>query len=239
MGVRSISEKPVVTLCPGPISYDEALAKQMELHQLRCVDKIPDTLLLLEHQPVMTVGLSGGWQFLKVPREFLEGQGIVFRETDRGGKITFHNPGQVVGYPIVKLALHGLSISTFVCRLQEMLIRVLADFGVVAYSRDRIIGVWTRGRKIASLGLRLHHGVTRHGFALNVNNDLTGFQMIDPCGLVGCEITSLQKEGVDLSTTEVESKITGYWQELFEGMIHEVSKETGSGGDSPQRVAQI
>ncbi|MDO8462433.1 MAG: lipoyl(octanoyl) transferase LipB [Deltaproteobacteria bacterium] len=235
---KLVMEGPIVTLCPGPMAYDEALAKQVELHAQRLQDQIPDTLLLLQHRPVITVGLSGGWQFLKVSREDLEKQGIDLRDTDRGGKITYHNPGQVVGYPIVKISDHHWSVSDFVCHLQKMLIRVLADFGIVAETREKIIGVWTKGKKIASVGIRLHQGVTRHGFALNVNNDLSGFQWMDPCGLAGCEMTSMQEEGVEVSTAEVEARIIHHWEDLFESALESVNQNEIQEDTSCERVAE-
>jgi len=111
----------------GRMSYDDALEVQLDLHQKRVRDEIPDTLILVEHEPVMTVGRSGGWEFLKTSQDILESKGIVLRETDRGGKITYHSPGQLVGYPILKIKEYGWSPPELVDQLQKMLISVLSD----------------------------------------------------------------------------------------------------------------
>ncbi|MDO8644649.1 MAG: lipoyl(octanoyl) transferase LipB, partial [bacterium] len=167
---------------------------------------------LVEHDPVMTVGRSGGWEFLKTSQEILDAKGIILRETDRGGKITYHGPGQLVGYPIIKVAAYGWSPPELVDQIQQMLISVLADLGLQAKTQEKMIGVWTKAdKKIASIGIRVTQGVSRHGFALNVSNDLSPFQLMNPCGLNGVEMTSVKKEGTFISMDDVKKKITLYW----------------------------
>jgi lipoyl(octanoyl) transferase len=174
------------------VGYEQAWAEQRRLHALRVADEIPDTVLLLEHQPVYTAGKR------TEPHERpFDGTPVV--DTDRGGKITWHGPGQLVGYPIVKLT-EPIDVVAFVRRLEEMMIAVCAEAGVTAGQIEGRSGTWVaadaRGpdRKVGAIGLRVASGVTMHGFALNVDCDLSVFSRIVPCGIADAGVTSLSAE---------------------------------------------
>jgi lipoyl(octanoyl) transferase len=174
------------------VGYEQAWAEQRRLHALRVADEIPDTVLLLEHQPVYTAGKR------TEPHERpFDGTPVV--DTDRGGKITWHGPGQLVGYPIVKLT-EPIDVVAFVRRLEEMMIAVCAEVGVTAGQIEGRSGTWvaadSRGpdRKVGAIGLRVASGVTMHGFALNADCDLSVFSRIVPCGIADAGVTSLSAE---------------------------------------------
>jgi lipoyl(octanoyl) transferase len=179
----------------GRTDYERALSIQERLRLLRGRKEIGDVLLLLEHAPVLTVGRRGKAENILLPREILKEQGIEIFEVTRGGDVTYHGPGQIVGYPIFDLRDHGRSVRDFLSRLVEVFIRLLAeDYGLEAYGEDRhFTGVWVGGEKITAIGLALQQGVTMHGFAFNVNTNLDHFRWINPCGLTDRGVTSLQK----------------------------------------------
>jgi lipoate-protein ligase B len=175
----------------GVVEYREALALQERLRAARQADELPDVLLTLEHPPVYTRGRRSRPGELPMA----EAQGIEIVETDRGGLVTYHGPGQLVGYPIVRVS----DVVEYVHTLEGALVRALVDEGVVdARSRPReghrYTGVWVQQRKIASIGVHLSRGVSTHGFAVNVENDLQPFSWIVPCGLDGVQMTSLLRE---------------------------------------------
>ncbi len=211
----AIPDLPIVVL--DTIPYRRAWAIQQRLHADRVAGKRNDTLLLLEHPPVMTLGRTGG-------AEFLRGSGPVMHPalgpievvpTDRGGKITYHGPGQLVGYGIVSLAARRLFPATYVHALETVLVTALASLGLEAEAIAGRVGVWTRGRKIASIGVRITEGVSLHGFALNVTNDLSPFAWMHPCGLLDVEMTSTRKEGIDASFAEVRARVADAWLATF------------------------
>jgi len=174
--------------------YDEALA-----FQRRVVDdywrnpRDEGTLILLEHPPIITVGRSGSSANVLASAEELAAAGVSVCDTNRGGDVTYHGPGQVVGYPILPLAYHGRDVHAYLRRLESVLMATLADYGIVSDRRDGYTGVWTGGAKIASIGIAVSHWITYHGFALNVAPKLDHFQLIHPCGIIGVEITSMEK----------------------------------------------
>lgn len=181
----------------GLLDYSTALDLQRTLVHLVKEGRIGHTLLLLEHPPVITLGRNAGQQNVVVSRDFLTGQGIELHETDRGGDVTFHGPGQLVGYPI--FALRGVSPKIgavdFVRKLEEALIRTCGDFGVVTQRMPGLTGVWTdEPAKIAAIGVHISRGVTSHGFALNVCTNLDYFKLIIPCGIPDKPVTSLEHE---------------------------------------------
>lgn len=211
----AVPDEPVVAL--GSVPYRDAWALQRALHAERAGGRRGDTLLLLEHPPVVTLGRTGG-------AEFLLGDGplvhptlgpIEVVPTDRGGKVTYHGPGQLVGYGIVALAERKLFPATYVHAMEGVLVKVLADLGIEACAIPGRVGVWTAGRKIASIGVRITEGVSLHGFALNVENDLTPFALMHPCGLLDVQMTSLRLEGVAASLAEVRARIARRWLEVF------------------------
>ncbi len=178
----------------GTVEYREALALQERLRAARQADELPDVLLTLEHPPVYTRGRRAGPGELPMSEESYRDQGIDIVDTDRGGKVTYHGPGQLVGYPIVRVD----DVVAYVRLLERVLVAALAGEGVSAHARPQdgpdYTGVWVGDRKIASIGVHLARGVTTHGFAINVENDLEPFQWIVPCGLAGVRMTSLVEE---------------------------------------------
>jgi lipoic acid synthetase len=166
----------------GTEPYAETLARQQELVRLRLLGAVPDTLILVEHPPVVTLGRAKRQDNLLLTPEALAARGIEFFEVSRGGDATYHAPGQLVGYPIVDLRQHGRDVLLFCRRTEAALIAALADHGIAAQAVAGKAGVWVGERKIASLGISVRRWVTFHGFALNVNTDLAGFAVINPCG---------------------------------------------------------
>lgn len=178
----------------GIIPYGEAYEKQLELHRRRVAGSIPDQLLLLQHPPVLTVSRRAKPENVLVGREDLSRAGIEVHPTDRGGEVTLHNPGQLVGYLICGLEPRKRDLHAFIRGIETALQEVAGAFGVRAESRDGLTGVWIGERKLASIGIAVKRWVTLHGFALNVNNDLSQFDLIHPCGLRGVHMTSLGAE---------------------------------------------
>ena len=178
----------------GLTPYKEALTLQRRLAGLRAEGRVGDLLLLLQHPPVITLGRAGRKSHLLVPESSLAALGIGFLEVDRGGDITYHGPGQLVGYPILDLVEHGRDLHRYLRRLEGVLIETLSYFEIVADRWVGRTGVWVAGRKIASIGIHLTRWVTRHGFALNVNVDLAPFELIVPCGIPDVKATSMAKE---------------------------------------------
>lgn len=176
----------------GRVPYGEALALQRSLHAARVEGRVPDVLLLLEHPHVYTIGRKGTAQEVLQP-DVIAARGAEIVETDRGGRITYHGPGQIVGYPIIDLAPLGGDVVSYVRRLEQALIRVAARFGVRAAAVPGLSGVWVGQEKLAAIGVRVAQSVTMHGFALNVDPDLEYFQLIVPCGIADRGVTSLQE----------------------------------------------
>ncbi len=165
------------------------------------------TLILLEHPPTYTLGARGKTEHLLLSETALLASGAAVHRTDRGGDVTYHGPGQIVGYPIMSLRRLGLGPVAYVRSLEALLIDVLSRFGIVAGRSDRNHGVWVGGAKIAAIGVRVSGGISTHGFALNVNTDLERFQHIIPCGLAGVGVTSMQQltgETFDMRAVEDE-----------------------------------
>lgn len=178
----------------GTIAYRDGLGLQAELQAQRQAEEIPDTLLLLEHPPVYTRGRRSLDGELPLGECFYRERGIEIVPTDRGGRVTYHGPGQLVGYPIVRVSDVGAHLR----RMEAAIVAALAEYGIEARSRREegidYTGVWVRDRKIASIGVHLSRGVSTHGFAVNVCNDLEPFSWIVPCGLDGVAMTSMQRE---------------------------------------------
>jgi lipoyl(octanoyl) transferase len=186
---------PEIWVCQlGTVDYREALALQERVRAARQGEELPDVLLMLEHPPVYTRGRRSAPGELPMGEDWYRAQGIEIVETDRGGRVTYHGPGQLVGYPIVRVD----DVVGYVRTLERALVATLADEGVAAHARPDdgpdFTGVWVQERKIASIGVHVARGVTTHGFAVNVENDLQPFNWIVPCGLDGVRMTSLIKE---------------------------------------------
>jgi lipoyl(octanoyl) transferase len=186
----------------GRLDYATALALQQQLSALRQQDRIGDVLLLVEHPPVLTLGRNAHRDHVVASQELLARRGIALFETNRGGDVTYHGPGQLVGYPILHLRAFDppLGIVEYLRRLEEVLIRSCADFGVLTQRSPGRAGVWTipggavAEKKIAALGVHVARGVTTHGFALNVTTDLDDFALIVPCGISDRGVTSIEAE---------------------------------------------
>ena len=214
------------------MSYPEALALQRALVEDRRADLIEDTLLLLEHAPVITLGVKGdgGRSHILAAPEALAARGVDVHETGRGGDITYHGPGQVVGYPIINLKPDRMDVHRYVRDLEEMLIRVAADFGIPAVRVAGLTGVWVGQEKLAAIGVRLSRWITSHGFALNVSTDLDGFTLIVPCGIADRGVTSLARLGCAASLSAVEDHIVKHFCQVFERAAVECPVATTAAG---------
>jgi lipoyl(octanoyl) transferase len=209
-----VSAEILVVRC-GIVPYEEAREAQLRLQTARQREEVPDVLLLLEHPPVYTRGRRSSPEELPMGAEWYERQGIEVRETDRGGRVTYHGPGQLVAYPIVSLRPYGDDVHEYVRRLERVMIEALGEHGVEAGPIEGLTGVWTKttgrraeiprmageigpstpgARKIGSIGVHVSRGVTTHGLAVNVDNDLQPFEWIVPCGIEGVAMTSLARE---------------------------------------------
>ena len=184
--------------------------------------KIKNHFLLVEHPPVFTLGKSGAMENLLVNNDFLKQQGIEFFKTNRGGDITFHGPEQIVGYPILDLEMLKPDLVVYMRNLEEVIIRTLAEYGLLCERSDGETGVWLdvkdvwKARKICAMGVRTSRWITMHGFALNVNTDLKYFEMIIPCGIENKQVTTLEKElGRKIPLHEVEEKIKKHFEDVF------------------------
>ena len=178
----------------GLVPYAESLIEQKTLEAARQAGSVPDVLLLLEHPPVYTRGRRSEQGELPMGEDWYRAQGIDFVDTDRGGRVTYHGPGQLVGYPIMSLKPYRDDVHEYIRRMESAIIAALADVGIEAGPIEGLTGVWTREpRKIASIGVHVSRGVTTHGFAINVNNDLQPFEWIVPCGIDNCRMTSVDE----------------------------------------------
>lgn len=188
--------RALLTVDSGTVPFQTADAWQRELHRLRLRGEVPDVLLLLEHPHVYTLGRSFEEEHLVVSRDWLQDHGIEVCEADRGGSITYHGPGQLVAYPIVDLRRTDddqPDVIVYLRTLEEAVIRTAKAYGVVAGRRDGMTGVWVGDAKLASIGVNISRGVSRHGLALNVATDLSYFDGMVPCGLTGVKVTSLEE----------------------------------------------
>ena len=200
----------------GTQPYGQTLARQEELVRLRLLGAVPDTLILVEHPPVVTLGRAKRPDNLRLAPEALRVQGVEFFEVSRGGDATYHAPGQLVGYPIVDLRLHGRDVLQFCRRIEAALVAALADHGIAAGRVPGKAGVWVGRQKIASLGISVRRWVTFHGFALNVSTDLAGFAVINPCGEEPGVMTSMVEVlGAPVAMAGVRSRVAGRFAEAM------------------------
>jgi len=201
----------------GRRRYGEVLELQRSVARSRIAGDVgEDVLLLVEHEPVITLGRSSKDAHLLANPAQLAARGVELFEVERGGDITFHGPGQLVGYPIVDLKRHRLDLHWYLRQVEETLIRALSQFGLRGERVERYTGVWTGGRKIASIGVHARDWVTWHGFALNVSTELSFFDLIVPCGIPQVQMTSLQRElGRDVSMQQVVDVVAGAAGEVF------------------------
>jgi lipoyl(octanoyl) transferase len=203
----------------GVVAYADALALQRSLVEERRAGHVPDLLLLLQHPPVITLGVKGdgGRANIVVDAAELVSLGVDVSETGRGGDVTYHGPGQIVGYPILDLRPDRCDVHCYVRDLEEVMIRVCADYGVTAGRVKGLTGTWVGENKIGAIGVRVSRWITSHGFAFNVTTDLRHFDLIVPCGIADRGVTSLQREtGRDLMLREVEDSVIRHFADLFE-----------------------
>jgi lipoyl(octanoyl) transferase len=226
----------------GTVPYEEARELQRNLEARRQADEIPDVLLLLEHPPVYTRGRRAEPGELPMGEAWYEERGIEVLDTDRGGRVTYHGPGQLVAYPIVSLAPYGGDVHAYVRKMERAMIATLAAHGVRAQTIEGLTGVWTanvrptpdrraentpiwreigpsagEARKIGSIGIHVSRGVTTHGLAINVNNDLRPFEWVVPCGIEGAEMTSLARElGAEQDLSAFAETLAATFAEVYE-----------------------
>lgn len=226
----------------GVVPYGEALALQRDLVDQRKAGAIPDTLLLLQHPHVLTLGVKGdgGRSHILAADEVLRARGVEIFETGRGGDVTYHGPGQLVGYPILDLDPDRRDVHRYVRDLEEVMIRVCASYGVVAGRIAGLTGAWAGvddgsggssqvdqserssrpAEKIGAIGVRISRWVTSHGFAFNVRTDLEFFRLIVPCGIADRGVTSLEREvGAEISMIEVEARFVQFFGDVFDRRV--------------------
>ena len=201
----------------GLVRYAEALELQERLQRARIRGRIGDTLLLLEHPPVVTLGRGAKEQNILLSRALLAARGFDVHEIGRGGDVTYHGPGQLVGYPILDLSPDRKDVRRYVTDLEEAMIRLAAAYGLDAGRVPKLNGTWVGDRKIGAIGVRISRWVTMHGLALNVNTDLDFFNLIVPCGIADRGVTSLAREvGRSVDMDEVRAHMTRHMSQLFE-----------------------
>jgi lipoyl(octanoyl) transferase len=222
---------------PGQVRYGESRELQKRLEEARQNGAIPDVLLLLEHPPVYTKGRRSTADELPMGEDWYRMQGIEVTETDRGGRVTYHGPGQLVGYPIVDLRAYGGDVHEYIRRMERVMIESLGEWGVEAGCIEGQTGVWVDDRKIGSIGVHVDRGVTTHGFAININNDLQPFEWIVPCGIEACRMTSLTRElGAEQDMGAFMDTVARVFGELYEREPLEIDASELTPG--PQPVAR-
>jgi lipoyl(octanoyl) transferase len=219
---------------PGQVGYGESRELQKRLEAARQNGEIPDVLLLLEHPPVYTKGRRSTADELPMGEDWYRVQGIEVMDTDRGGRVTYHGPGQLVGYPIVDLSAYGDDVHEYIRRMERVMIESLGEWGVEARCIEGQTGVWVGDRKIGSIGVHVDRGVTTHGFAINVNNDLQPFEWIVPCGIEACRMTSLTRElGAEQDMGAFMNTVARVFGELYEREPFEVEPSELTPGPLP------
>ena len=208
------------------IEYRRAWDFQREIVAAKLKSDLPDILILLEHNPVITLGRRGNRQHIRASPEALTAEGINIYHVERGGEVTYHGPGQIVGYPILNLRNWRRDVSWYVFNLEEVLIRTLMDFGIKG-TRNRLNrGVWVRDSKIGSVGVAITRWVTYHGFSLNVSPNMNHYSLITPCGLEGIEVTSLKELlGKELDLRRVRDGISRHFQQVFDVQLARMDME--------------
>ena len=203
----------------GTLSYPEALAMQRALVEDRKADRVGDLLLLLQHPPVITLGVKGdgGRSNVVATPERLAELGIAVEETGRGGDVTYHGPGQIVGYPVIDLRPDRQDVHRYVRDLEDVMIRTCADYGLQAGRIAGLTGAWIGAEKIGAIGVRISRWITSHGFAFNVSTRMDHFQLIVPCGIADRGVTSLEMmTGRSIAVEDVEDRIAGHFANVFD-----------------------
>lgn len=200
----------------GLIDYKKAWDLQHHLWSERVEERLPDLLLILEHPHVITLGRRGDRSSLLASPEVLKEKGIPLFQVERGGEVTYHGPGQLIGYPILNLKGYGFRVAQYVDELEEIIIRTLREFGIEGRRDARNRGVWVQDKKIASIGIAIQRWVSFHGFALNYQTELKYFDLIYPCGLKGVKMTSMEEIlGKKISRSLLVERILFHFKEIF------------------------
>lgn len=209
----------------GLVPYPDALALQRALVEERRAGRVGDLLLLVEHPPVLTLGVrgDGGRSHILTTAEALAARGIEVYETGRGGDITYHGPGQLVGYPVLDLKPDRCDVHRYVRDLETVLMRVAAGYGIETERVAGQTGVWVGTDKLAAIGVRISRWITSHGFALNVTTDLDPFTLIVPCGIPNKGVTSLARLGCRATLENVQDAVIGHFAEVFERQVSSVN----------------
>jgi len=204
----------------GLIEYSKAYQLQTELVRRRLDSDVPNTLLLLEHPPTITIGRFGKPENILASRTQLEEEGVSLVFTDRGGDVTYHGPGQIIGYPVIDLHKSRITIRRYIYKLEEVIINTLRELSLTAYRDATHRGVWIKNEEIAAIGLRISRGITMHGFALNVNPDMTHFSLINPCGFTdrkAASIASILSRKITME--EVTERLIAQFSNVFDAEV--------------------
>lgn len=200
----------------GIVDYREAHQLQKRLLQEHIEGRGSDTLLLLQHNPVITIGRSGSRSNILLSESALAAAGIEVCEIERGGDVTYHGPGQLIGYPIINLQHFRKDVHWYLRQLEEVIIRVLTEYGIAGERIEDYTGVWVGNEKIAAIGISVRRWITYHGFAFNINPDMSHFQMITPCGITDKGVTSLERLlGYSIDIDEVADRVACIFAEVF------------------------
>jgi lipoyl(octanoyl) transferase len=221
----------ILYLYLGRVGYAEALALQQEMVELRYQGRVENLLLLLEHPPVLTLGRNANRSNILATDELLAARGVTLHEINRGGDVTYHGPGQIVGYPIVDLREWKRDVVAYVRAIEQAIIEALAEFSIAAGRIPGCTGVWVDGRKVAAIGVHISRWVTSHGFALNHTTDLRYFQYIVPCGLTK-PVTSMQELGSGASREQVLAALSTSLARQFQPSHDEPSRDRKDAGFS-------
>ena len=216
-------EKRILLLELGVEPYDRVWEMQHLLVEARRQERVPDTFILLEHTPVITLGRRAREENLLASRERLAALGVDVRSVERGGDVTYHGPGQIVGYPILRMHDHVGGASDYMHALEEVLIRALGDLGIAAYRRSQYVGVWTDQGKIAALGTRIQRGITYHGFALNIDPIMAHFQLIVPCGLPEPVVSARGLLGRPVDMDQARARVRHHFGQVFGARLEAVT----------------
>jgi len=210
-------KRPLLVRHLGRVPYAEGLQIQEQLVAERQAGRIVDVLLLLEHEPVFTMGRNARAENVLLSSEALRSRGFEIFETGRGGDVTYHGPGQIVGYPILELPTDRRDVHRYVRDLEEVMIRACADYGITAGRIPGKTGTWVGEEKIGAIGVRIARWVTSHGFALNITNDLAPFALIVPCGITGLGVTSLSRLlGREVAVDEAAGRLAAHVASVFD-----------------------
>lgn len=218
--------KKLFVVSLGRTKYADAWELQRRIFTARLEHRIDDVLLLTEHDHVYTLGKAADDNHLLAKNEELSKKGVDVFWIDRGGDITYHGPGQIVGYPIIDLNQHYNDIHRYLRDIEEAIIRTLADYGIAAGREPEFTGVWVKEEKIAAIGVKVSKWVTMHGFALNVNTDLSYFDRIIPCGIFHKGVTTLRQIlGTDVTLEDVHQKLMNHFATLFHWDVKQISRD--------------